>query len=219
MGEQILLPETEQRFTRALEVIPEGSMVSVEGPPIYLSREWSQDHEFGYNSLIPFAVFHLEQRESDVRHAVLLDDYSEPVLVTEQHYTGRMRLNFGSIEYESELIPPAEIELQRLIRDGRTISLASGEIFLSEEGQPLLRTKSGRLGCALLDGVYQRSKGEGWHVVIHPRSYRGQQKDMRSVLKYLEEVPRPFHLLNIFTRRDRISQVLHTDLEGITVNI
>lgn len=216
--ERMLTSDTMNRIGRALELIPYGSAITLEGPPIYLSKDWDFDHEIGYNGFLPFVYRRLVGGASSIQHVVLIDDYSEESRLDAQTYISKMKLAPDVVVRESQLVQAGLEQLERSIRDGRTFVVGDA-MCLSGENQPIIRTKSGRIGCALLDALFQQSKGSGWHVIVHPRMFRGQQRDMRVVLRMLEDIRRPLHLLNIFTINTSLSQVFHTDIDGVTEEI
>lgn len=210
--------DTRRRFLAALEVIPNGARVTLEGPPIYLNRPWDDGHEFGYNRMLCLAAEVFQARGQRIEHRVLIDDYSGSSGLRDYVHQRQITLPIDEVVYESALVEEAEAELQRLIGERKTLRVGQ-DIRLAHGRMPVLRTRDGRLGCALLDAVFQRSKGEGWHVIVHPRSFRRQQAEMRQVLEVVGRTPEEFCLLNVFTRGDRLSQVLATDTDWDTRNL
>lgn len=212
--------EAQKRLGRVVEYIPQGSLVTIEGPPIYLSQSWDVDHEFGYNHVLSYLTGELSDTAQQIWHAVLLDDYSDSPRFSPNEYLTSMRIPYTGIVFESEFIDSAQQELTRL-REKRHMLFINGATYLSWQNRTdaILRTKSGRIGCVLLDALFQQSKGPGWHIVVHPRMFREQQEQMRTVFQTFDNTPYPFHFINIFTRGNNISQILHTDSQGKTKEV
>lgn len=198
------------------EIIPEGARVTVEGAPIYLDTPWGADHEFSYNALLPRVMNGVSSRASEVRHIVLLDDYSiQDTPYTWEDYLPRMSILPHSIAYESVCVDEAQAHVQQLKQDKMTLSLQDG-LHLSTRGRTggIIKTKSGKMGCVLLDAVFQHTKGPGYHIILHPTTFRSQQTDMQFVFFTLPHIPEPFHFINIFTKGENLSQIVHTQKFG-----
>lgn len=219
-SQTVISLEAQRRLTRIAEQIPQGALVTLEGPPIYLCKPWDHEHELGYNNLLPFFASRVSSRASQIWHAVLLDDYSASSRYPESEYLDHLQFPYTRIAHESDFVDEAEIELQRLRSEGHTLQIQSAT-YLSRENrtQAILRTSSGRIGCALLDTLFQQSKGPGWHIILHPRMFKHQQEEMRLVFSTLTDIPDPFHFINIFMKGTNLSQVFHTDSQGMTEEI
>lgn len=219
-GQQFIGREITNTLSRVVDLVPEGNSVTVEGTPMYAGEPWGSTHEFGTNLVLPALTDKLEDRYSSVSHIALIDDFTTDNYVDPSYFTLQMRQRPTRVFYESEFQSEAEENLLRLQGEGKTLYIG-GEVLLSEHKQPVLRVRSGRVSCELLDACFQRSKGGGIHIIIHPSEFTHQQENMRTILRAICGGRLPSDFINIYFKSHSLalSKVLFTNSYGRTHQI
>ncbi|GEM_PF-4396343 len=219
---------------RALEetvaYVPRHSYVTVEGTPMYMDkkRPWDDQHELGTNILLAHARTLLEAKECHVEHYALLDDFTGERTAVAADFIDKMRDRPQNICYEAAFVDEAENHIRRFTEAGRTREHAmTEEVFLwTGTRGPLLRVKSGRPSCGILDACYQTEKSRHesatgrptnqYHVLIHPSSFVPQQADMRDILREIHDGRLPGAFINLFFHKSTAYQVHYTPPDGNT---
>ncbi len=206
--------QVEKGLLRLIETIPLGSTVALEGSPIYLNTPWGVEDEYLTNTVLGYIFQQLQDKSCHIHHFVLLDDLTidEPIF-DPSHYLEQMQIQPDNVRFESEFNNPALINIASMQRQ-ENVRSNPGRIILQEGSQPNLITRSNRPSCAILDALFQSTKDCGFNIIIHPKQFRGQQEDMRTVLREINNGQIPFITINIFFKNSNISQILITDQSG-----
>lgn len=206
----------------AISKISQGSRVAVEGTPLYLGQEWDSNCNVGFNYLLPALKERLGwERECHTKHFVLLDDFSTNTLNADtsllngnRQLLSPMVVPADVIFLESEFVEPAVEAIQRFSEMSFTLQTPQG-LLLSANGQrPKLTTQYGNPSCELLDAHFQMQKQCDTAVIIHPSSFETQQREMRIILREINDGNLPFEVINIFFKNHSISKVIHTQKNG-----
>ena len=210
--------EVSRAVLRVADLVPSGSLVTIEGTPLYAGQPWDESHEFGFNGLLALQLSLLRDRGYSPLHIAMVDDYTTDQETDVTTFTRQMRQQPDITHFESYFADEAEARLQHL-RDARRTMVLRGELRLMEGSQPRLRVQSGRVSCELLDACFQLTKGTGIHIIIHPTEFVSQQQGMREILSAINGDKLPGIFINIFFKRNVLSRILLTDHHGRTRTI
>lgn len=195
-----------RRLERVFAEVPPSSRVALEGPPIYLNQEWEDTvHGFGYNAGLIEARRILFNRFCQIRHDVLLDEYTVEPRLAPEHYLKQIRVPIDGVAYESSFVKQAQ--------DIR-IQLGNRRLERPDRRPILLATQSGRAPCVLLDSAFQFNKKVDVNVIIHPIEFKHEQEEVREVIKALCGGRLPFTLINVYFKSQTINKVFITGTDG-----
>lgn len=178
----------EQALCAVLEILMRGEEdITLEGTPLYAERPRDASHEVGYNCILEHLRDVLTQREREVIHVGLFDDFSGAEKVNGGHtslsdFEAQNNVKFDSVCNESELVEAATSLLEILEGRGLTFEKEGG-VYLNYGSKPILMDRDGKCSCPLLDAVFQMQKPEGSQVVIHPVEFKSQQRNARAVMR------------------------------------
>lgn len=195
-------------------LLPAGARITLEGTPIYTNQGWNPSHDFGTNLVLPAFAQYLSDAGHPVEHFVLIDDFTTGTPANENSFTSQMAMRPTQVRFESEFVQEAESIVEHFISRGKTIS-SRGRTLLATGRQPVVRTETGRVACAVLDACYQRQKGESENFLIHPNDFIHQQEEMRDVLTQITGGILPGIFINVFFKKS-VGRLLFTDRYGNT---
>lgn len=195
------------------------AVVTLEGTPIYIDREWTPQHAFAYNKLLPMVRERLGKSWVQVNHLALFDNLNvceERLGDWDISQVEHMVDKPSGIVFENDLVDIANAKITtfngRLIRvNGRT------ELNIGMRTVPV-RNINENPTCEILDAHFQLAKRCDATVVVHPTQFRDQQKEMRLLLREINGGQLPFYIYTIYTTEKNgvvnISTTTYMDREG-----